>query len=423
MDLAIIGTGHVGLVTAVCFAELGNKVVGIDSDEKKIELLKNGISPIYEPGLNELLHKNEIKFTSSIKEGIKGVEIIFICVNTPSKANGEADLSNVEKVVTEVAEYMEGYKLIVEKSTVPVQTSIKIKEVMQKKTKFPFDVASNPEFLREGEAIYDFMYPDRIVIGVETDRAKEKLIQLYKPIDAPVVITDIQSAELIKHASNSFLATKISFINAVALICDKIGANIEEVAKGMGLDKRIGKEFLKAGIGFGGSCFPKDLRAFKRIAEKLGTKFGILEEVMEINKEMKKYFVKKVEEEVWNLKDKCIGILGLSFKPNTEDMREAPSIDIIKEFLQEGAKIKAYDPQAMKEAQKRIERIEYKKSPYEAVEEVDCICLLTEWEEFKALDWNKIYQLVKTPLIVDGRNVLNKKEMEKIGFRYVGIGK
>jgi UDPglucose 6-dehydrogenase len=422
MNITIIGAGHVGLISGVCFAELGNKVVCVDSNETKIKLLKEGKLPIYEPGLRELLDKNTLTFTTSIPEGIQDALIIFICVGTPPKPSGDADLSAVEHVVTEIAESMQNYKLVVEKSTVPVQTGIRIKQVMETKAKAPFDVASNPEFLREGNAIYDFMHPDRIVIGVESERAKKLLLELYKPINSPIVVTDIESAELIKHASNSLLATKISFINSVALICEKTGANIREVARGIGLDHRIGPKFLEAGIGFGGFCFPKDLRAFRRIAEKLGCQFDLLEEVERINETMKKSFVAKIEETLWNLKGKTIGILGLSFKPNTEDMRYAPSIDIIKALQKEGAKIKAYDPQAMPVAKNIFKDIEYCEDPYKTADGADCLCILTEWDEFKRLNYKKLKNLLRSPIIIDGRNALDKIALQKLGFIYKGVG-
>ena len=427
MKIAIIGTGHVGLISGVCFAELGNEVICIDNNEEKILNLKNGKLPIFEPELQELLDKNKLRltFTTSIKEGIQDAGIIFICVGTPPKLSGDADLSTVENVTTHIANAMHSYKLVVGKSTVPVHTGIRIKQLMEAKVKsgLSFDVASNPEFLREGAAIYDFMHPDRIVIGVETERAQKILTELYKPIKAPILVTDIESAELIKHASNSFLATKISFINAVAKICERAGANIEQVAQGIGLDHRIGPEFLQAGIGFGGFCFPKDIRAFRRIAEKLGVDFSLLKEVEKINESMKNDFVIKVEESLWNLSNKTIGILGLSFKPDTEDMRYAPSIDIIQMLQKEGAKIRAYDPQAMPIAKNILKDIEYCKNPYEVADGADCLCILTEWKEFKELNLDRIMALLKSPIIIDGRNIFEKEKMRKLGFTYQGIGR
>jgi len=426
MKITIIGTGHVGLISGLGFAEFGNEVVCVDRDKGKILNLKNGKLPIYEPGLKELLSKNRsrVTFTTSIKDGIQDASVIFICVGTPTKASGEADLSAVENVVAQIAESMKDYKLIVEKSTVPVHTGIKIKQFMKRRGKnIAFDVASNPEFLSEGNAIHDFMHPDRIVIGVESERAKKMLLTLYKPMKAPILITDIESAELIKHASNSFLATKISFINAVSRICKLSGADIEKVARGIGMDHRIGSEFLNAGIGFGGFCFPKDLRAFRKISEKLGFEFKLLEETEKINEEMKHHFVAIVEDALWNLNGKTIGILGLSFKPDTEDMRYAPSIDIIQALQKEGAKIKAYDPQAMPVAKKILKNIVYCENQYDVAKGADCLCILTEWEEFKNMDLSRIKTLLKSPIIIDGRNIFDKKEMEKLGFVYKGIGR
>ncbi|MDI6839511.1 MAG: UDP-glucose/GDP-mannose dehydrogenase family protein [bacterium] len=427
MKVAIIGTGHVGLITGVCFADIGNDVICVDNDDNKIAMLKKGELPIYEPGLKELLNKNKrrITFTTSIKTGIQDTPVIFICVGTPTRASGDADLSSVENVITQIAESMKEYKLVVEKSTVPVQTGIRIKQLMNSKVKkgIKFDVASNPEFLREGNAIYDFMHPDRIVIGVESDTAKKLLFDLYEPIKAPILVTDIESAELIKHASNSFLAMKVSFINAVSRICELSGADIDKVAKGIGLDHRIGHEFLNAGVGFGGFCFPKDLKAFRRISQKLGYEFELLDIVEKINELAKANFVSKVEDILWNLAGKTIGILGLAFKPNTEDMRYAPSIDIIHMFQNGGAKIKVYDPQAMPVAKKLLKDVVYCKDPYEVAEGADCLCIITEWNEFKKLDLTRIKSLLKSPIIIDGRNIFDRKSIEALGFVYKGIGR
>lgn len=429
MNICIIGSGYVGLVTGTCLAELGNNVICIDNDKAKIKKLKAGIIPIYEPGLEELVKRNKkegrLSFGSEIKEGIRKCEIIFIAVGTPSKSNGEADLTFVEYVSREIAISMPSYRLIVEKSTVPVKTGEWIENTIKafNKRNIKFDVASNPEFLREGSAIEDFMHPDRIVIGVNSKKARDILVKLYKPLNAQIVITDTKSAEIIKHASNSFLATKISFINAVSNICDKVGADIIEVAKGMGLDKRIGKEFLNAGLGFGGSCFPKDLSAFIRIGEEIGYDFGMLKEVQKVNDYQKRVLVKKIEELLWNLSDKTIGILGLAFKPDTDDIRQAPSLDIISMLLKEGAKIKVYDPEAMDRVKGLFKKgVKFCKDAYEVAKNSDCLVIVTEWNEFKKLDFKKIKNTMQQLIIIDGRNIYDSEEIKKLGFKYVGMG-
>jgi UDPglucose 6-dehydrogenase len=430
VNICVIGTGYVGLVTGACLADLGNKVICVDIDKEKINKLKKGIVPIYEPGLEELVRnnkkRNRIKFTTNLKEGVKKSTIIFIAVGTPPRENGEADLTYVENVACEVALCMDSYRLIVEKSTVPVETGERVKHTVRinNKRKVAFDVASNPEFLREGQAIADFIRPDRIVIGVESKKARELLKELYRPLGAPIVVTDIKSAEIIKHASNSFLATKISFINAVSNICEKAGADIEKVAEGMGLDKRIGKSFLKAGIGFGGFCFPKDLAAFIRISEKMGCDFGLLKEVEKINEFQKRVLIKKVEDSLWIVRGKTIGILGVSFKPDTDDIRFAPSIDIIQELLKDGAHIKVFDPKAMDKARAVLKGlVKYCKNSYEAAKGADCLVIVTEWNEFKELDFKKIKKLLKQPLVIDGRNIYDPKVMKRLGFKYVCIGR
>lgn len=429
MKVCMIGTGYVGLVSGTCFAEIGHNVICVDNDEKKIEILKNGKIPIYEPGLLELVQKNvsakRLKFSTSINEGVRESLFIFIAVGTPPKESGEPDLSSIENVASDIGEAMEDYKIVVEKSTVPVQTGKWIRTVIERfnKKNIPFDVASNPEFLREGSAINDFLKPDRIVLGVESERAKEKLLELYQPINAPKIITDLASAELIKHASNSFLSMKISFINALAIICEKSGADIKKVAEGIGLDKRIGRDFLNAGAGFGGFCFPKDLKAFIGIAQKLGYDFRLLKEVERINEEQMLYVVKKLENLLWNLKNKQIGILGLSFKPNTDDMRFAPSITIINELKKQGATIKAYDPVAMERAKEVMPDIEYCPDAYSVAKNSDGIILVTEWEEFKKLNLKKMKELMRQPVFLDGRNLFEPEEMKKIGFIYTGIGR
>lgn len=430
MNICIIGAGYVGLVSGACFADLGNTVICVDNDEKKIKRLKAGAVPIYEPGLEEMIKRNvkegRLSFTPRIKEGVKKCEVIFIAVGTPSRCNGEADLSFVENVSREIAVSMPSYRLVVEKSTVPVNTGEWVEHTIKvfNKRNIKFDVASNPEFLKEGSAIKDFMNPDRVVVGVKSKKARDILVELYKPLKAPIVVTDIKSAEIIKHASNSFLATKISFINAISDICDKVGADIVEVAKGIGLDRRIGKEFLNAGIGFGGSCFPKDLSAFIRIADKVGYNFGLLKEVQEINSYQKSLIIKKIESLLWNLPKKTIGVLGLAFKPDTDDIRQSPAIDIISVLLKEGAHIKTYDPEAMEKARREMPRnVEFCRDAYSVAKNSDCLLLATEWNEFKELDFKKIKKIMRQPILIDGRNIYDPAEMKKLGFTYVGIGR
>jgi len=430
MKIAIIGTGYVGLVTGTCFSDLGNDVICADNDEKKIEILKNGAIPIYEPGLEELVKKNREKgrlsFTSDVPAAVKDAEIIFICVGTPPKDDGSADLSAIEKVSRVIAENMHSYKLIVEKSTVPVETGEWVKSTIElfKKKNIEYDIASNPEFLREGSAIEDFIKPDRIVIGVDSKKAEMLLKDLYAPLNSKIVVTDIKGAEIIKHASNSFLATKISFINALSNICELTGADIGEVAEGIGMDHRINSHFLRAGAGFGGSCFPKDVKAFIHISENLGYSFGLLKEVEKINEAQKDLVVKKIKKMVSGLEGKTIGIWGLAFKPGTDDIRNAPSLDVIARLINEKAKIKAYDPVAAEKTRLKIgDKITYCKNVYEAAESVDCILLMTEWNEFKELDWDRIKKVVKQPCIVDGRNIYDPEKLRKLGFTYSAIGR
>ncbi|MDD5681630.1 MAG: UDP-glucose/GDP-mannose dehydrogenase family protein, partial [Candidatus Omnitrophica bacterium] len=360
MKIGVVGAGYVGLVTAACFADLGNDVICVDVNKEKIESLKKGEIPIYEPKLEGIvrdgLREGRLSFTTNLATAVKKSQVIFIAVGTPPKENGEADLSHIEEVSRRIAEIIPSYRLIVEKSTVPVHTGKRIEEIIRtnNKRKIKFDVASNPEFLREGQAVEDFMHPNRIVLGVRSEKAKRILTELYDVLKAPILVTDIESAELIKHASNSFLATKISFINSCSNICEKCGANIFDVAQGMGLDRRIGKEFLNAGIGFGGSCFPKDLDAFISISGNLGCEFGILKEVKKVNEQQKALFIEKIRNALSTLRGKTVGVLGLSFKPDTDDMRCAPSVDIINTLKSEGAKIKAFDPKAMDNAGKII---------------------------------------------------------------------
>ncbi|MDD5085343.1 MAG: UDP-glucose/GDP-mannose dehydrogenase family protein [Candidatus Omnitrophica bacterium] len=432
MKLCIVGSGHVGLVTGVCFADLGNRVICVDSDKKKIELLRRGKAPFFEPGLEEMIRKNSssgrLSFTTSIAEGVRDADVTFISVSTPSKPSGETDLSYVEEVTIEIARSLRrSYHLIVDKSTVPVETGERIYETIHDLNRrgVKFEVASNPEFLREGCAVHDFLEPDRIVIGVASKRAEKILRELYKPIDAPLIVTDIKSSEVIKHASNSFLATKISFINMVSRLCDHVGADVTKVAEGMGMDGRIGKHFLQAGVGFGGSCFPKDLAGFIHIARKNSIDFKILRAVTEVNEEQKDWFIKKVEDALWNLNRKVVCVLGLAFKPDTDDMRSAPSVDIIERLINEGVKVQAYDPQATHEARKVLKTgaVKFAKDAYEAVRGADAILLLTEWNEFKELDFKRVKRLMRKAVIVDGRNLYDPGEMKALGFKYISMGR
>ena len=429
MKIGIIGSGHVGLVTGACFASLGNEVICIDNDVKKINLLKKGKTPIYEPGLTEMIQSNvkerRLSFSHQIGAAVKRTEVLFVCVGTPTREDGEADLTSVEHVAHEIAQAMTSYRLIVEKSTVPVETGEWIRRTIEenRKRNVDFDVASNPEFLREGSAIQDFMSPDRVILGVGSKRAEKLLRELYAPLKAPMLVTDLKSAEIIKHASNAFLATKISFINLISRICEAVGADVEKVAEGMGLDRRIGKGFLKAGIGFGGFCFPKDMQAFTRITEKVGVAAGLLRESLQVNETQKKFFVEKIAKHVWNLKGKTFGVLGLSFKPDTDDMRFAPSVDIVNALLKEKAILKLYDPQAMPEARKIFKGVTFAKTPYEAARDADALLVLTEWSEFQELDFKRIKKLLRHPVIFDGRNLYDPARLKALGFQYYGVGR
>lgn len=437
MQIAVIGTGYVGLVTGVCLAHIGHTVTCVDNNPAKIKTLKAGKVPIYEPGLETLMVKyfksKRLTFTSSIGEAVRNAAVIFIAVGTPSRKNGDADMTYIEAVAAEVARYMTEYKLLVEKSTVPAKTGDRIERTIKLnlpakfrkngKTLLEFDVASNPEFLREGSAMEDFMNPDRIVIGVNSSKAEQLLRDVYKPLNATIVVTNVATAEMIKHASNSFLATKISFINAVSRVCDKVGADVLKVAEGMGYDKRIGRSFLNAGVGYGGSCFPKDVDAFIRLAEKSGYDFKMLKSVREVNEEQKAAFVKLIEDKLWIVKGKTIGILGLAFKADTDDMRSAASIDLINALVSEGAKIQAYDPKAMDNAKQFIKGITYCNNAYAAAAGTDCLVLLTEWKEFLELDFVKVRESMHQAVVFDGRNFLNQKTLEDLGFEYHGVGR
>ena len=427
--ICIIGSGHVGLVTGACLADLGNRVICMDDDVTKIDALRKGMAPFYEPGLEEManrtMNRGMLSFTTSVAEGVKQAEIVFICVGTPRNSSGEADLSYVEMAFKRAAKAIDSYKVIVEKSTVPVRTGNWIRNTMKLNSpnNSAFDVVSNPEFLREGTAVHDFMHPDRIVIGAESERAANTMTDLYKPLNAPMVVTNIETAELIKHASNAFWALKVSYINAIGSICERVGADVTKVAEGMGYDRRIGREFLDAGVGYGGYCFPKDLAAFIKVAEDAGYDFELLRNVQKINDSQRQQIVSKAKGILRNINGKTIGVLGLSFKPNTDDMREAPSIDIIRKLQQERVRIKAYDPQAMENAKAILDDVEYCKDPYDVARDSDALILITEWDEFKSLDLSRIRGLLKQPVVIDGRNVYEPEKMKQLGFAYQGVGR
>jgi UDPglucose 6-dehydrogenase len=428
MNLAIVGSGYVGLVTGACFAEVGHCVVCVDNDLEKIHLLQAGRLSIYEPGLEELIKKNvaqgRLSFTSSIGEAVESSNVIFIAVPTPSLIDGSVDLSFVEGVAREVAQHIkQEYRVVVDKSTVPVKTGEKVAQTINRyNPSADIDVVSNPEFLREGSAVQDLMKPDRIVIGVSSDRAKDAMQAIYEPFNAPIMFTDVNSAELIKHAANSFLALKISYINAIAAICEAAGANVERVAEGIGADRRIGRSFLKAGIGYGGSCFPKDISAFVRISRDLGCPFLLLEHVERINQSQKERFIKKIRAALWVLRDKKIGVLGLAFKDNTDDVRSSVAISIIQQLIVEGAEIRAYDPKAMEKAKVLVPQATMVETPCQVAEGADALLILTEWTEFTSLPWEAIRKKMLSPLIFDGRNLLNPEEIRAAGFTYAGVG-
>ena len=429
MKLTIIGTGYVGLVTGTCFAEVGHQVICVDRDEAKVKLLQAGGMPIYEPGLDELVKKNtqagRLSFTASTREGVEKSDVIFIAVPTPPLPDGSVDLSFIEGVAREIASAMTSYKIIVDKSTVPVKTGEKVAETIKRycKGQVEFDVASNPEFLREGFAVEDLMHPDRVVIGVRSERPVAALRAIYEPFNTPIIVTDISSAELIKHAANSFLALKISYINAISVICEATGANVQEVAAGMGMDARIGRRFLDASLGFGGSCFPKDLSAFIKISEQLGYDFAILKEVQRINADQMNRFVKKIVETLWVLKDKTIGVLGLAFKQNTDDVRQSPAIELCHRLQKEGARLRVHDPKAMEKARAVLQDVTYVDDMNAVAEGCDALVIATEWPEFKKLDLERARKALSHPILFDGRNLFDVKEMEKLGFIYKSIGR
>ena len=432
--IAIIGSGYVGLTTGTCLADLGHQVICIDNDPEKLKKLKSNKSPIFEPGLEELIVKNtssgNLTFSDQIGPAVKSSEVIFICVNTPPKEDGHADLRYVEKVAREIAENINSqYKVIVDKSTVPIKTAEKVKETILRYSfdQTKFDVVSNPEFLKEGTAVKDTMQPDRIVIGADSQKAKDIMLEVYKPLidktKTPVKIVSVRSAELIKHGANTFLATKISFANLIAQTCEQAGADALEVLQAIGLDERIGRQFLNPGLGFGGSCFPKDIAAFKKTLDILGIDSSFVESVQKINQNAIERFLQKIEKELWVVDNKEIAVLGLSFKPNTDDIRNAPALKLINKLKADGANIQAYDPQAMENAKKEISDIKYCDDPYQAVKDTEALIICTEWDEFKNLDLKKIKDLMVTPIIFDGRNIYNRQEVEELGFKYFGVGR
>ncbi len=451
VSIAVVGSGYVGLVAAVCFAEIGHSVVCVDNDERKIQTLRSGGVPIHEDFLPELLerHRNiRLKFSTDLKAATQDAQAIFIAVGTPQSASGNADLSYVDAVASEIARSINNYKVIVEKSTVPVYTNEWVRRTIERSgvQKTDFDVASNPEFLREGTAVIDFLHPDRIVVGADSPRAAELLRAIYYPLTSgeyytketsfpgskskddppPILLTSTKAAELIKHASNAFLAMKISFINAVANVCEAADASVQEVALGMGLDKRIGGQFLRAGIGYGGSCFPKDVAAFRYVAEQLGVEFNLLKEVETINAEQKVRYFQKVRSALWTFRGKKLAVLGLAFKGGTDDIRESPAFDIINMLLHEGCSVRAYDPAASERSKEVLppnDRLEYVDDAYTAAQDADALLILSDWSDFGQLDLEKLHYTLRYPIVIDGRNLYDPEEMAAKGFTYISIGR
>lgn len=437
--IAVIGSGYVGLVAGTCLSDFGLNIIVVDNDQDKITKLNDGIIPVYEPGLENLVERNvyykRLSFTTDIKSAIENCDVIFIAVGTPPKDDGSADLQYVLQVANDIGKYMNGYKIIVDKSTVPIGTGQKVKKVIKEQLNnrnldYNFDVVSNPEFLREGSAIHDFTHPDRIVIGSESDKARDIMREVYRVLyinETPFVETNIETAEMIKYAANAFLATKITFINEVANLCEKVGANVQHVAKAMGKDGRISPKFLHAGPGYGGSCFPKDTKALASIGEQYGVKMSVVEQVIEANEKQKFIMVNKIEEQIKDLKNKTICILGITFKPETDDMREAPSLVICNELVKRGAKLRIYDPQGKNEAEWRfadiLENITFCEDEYDAAVDADATVLLTEWRQFRNMDLNEIHSRMNGDLFFDFRNVYNKELAEANGFKYFSVGR
>ncbi len=432
MHIAVIGTGYVGLVTGACFAEFGVEVTCVDVDKNKIDALNNGKIPIYEPGLDKIVEKNvladRLHFTTDVKTAVEQALVVFLAVGTPPKNDGSPDMSYYQQAAKDISEAMNGYKVLVTKSTVPVGTGKWLREFVKANLKIDtnFGVASNPEFLREGAAIEDFMRPDRVVIGSNEEDAIAIMKDLYRPlylIETPIVITSLEAAELIKYSANAFLATKITFINEIANLCDAIGCDVHDVARGMGMDKRIGNKFLHPGPGYGGSCFPKDTRALTTVADQFGVETRIVDAVVEANEHQRHAMIPKIVKLVGDLNGKNIGVLGLSFKPETDDMRESPAIEIIKEMQNLGANIRAFDPVAMEEAKKDLPDIVYVNNEYDAIKDADALVIITEWNQFRALDMQKVKSLLKSPKIADLRNIYEPDDMRELGFEYVGVGR
>jgi UDPglucose 6-dehydrogenase len=449
MHIAVVGSGYVGLVAGACFADMGHDVILVDNDQRKLDALKNGQVPIHEKFLSELLERHRgrrLNFSDDLRSAVEASAAIFIAVGTPPTEQGNADLSYVESVARSISSAMNGYKVIVEKSTVPVYTSEWIRKILRRNAAAPdaFDVASNPEFLREGTAVTDFFYPDRIVVGADSERCAALLREVYAPltngsyykrpdaipqpdrtqIPPPLIITSTKSAELIKHASNAFLAMKISFINAVASVCESVGANVEQVCKGIGTDSRIGPRFLNPGIGYGGSCFPKDLLAFRAVARECGYEFRLLDEVMRINEDQRHRFLRKVHNALWTLRGKRLGVLGLAFKGGTDDIRESPAISLVQTLLQEGCQIAAYDPAANERAREVLNsNVEFASDSYEAARGADALLILTEWDEFASLDLDRLHKELKYPIVIDGRNLFAPDVMSAHGFTYYSVGR
>ncbi|MGH9948746.1 MAG: UDP-glucose dehydrogenase family protein [Pyrinomonadaceae bacterium] len=432
MQIAVIGTGYVGLVTGACFSEFGVDVICVDVDSSKIDGLNNGEIPIYEPGLDQIVERNirdgRLHFTTDIASAVENAKVVFFAVGTPPKDDGSPDMSFYQQAAKDVAEAMNGYKVLVTKSTVPVGTGEWLRKFVSEnlKTQTDFGVASNPEFLREGAAIEDFMRPDRVVIGSNEPEAISVMKDLYRPlhlIETPLVFTSLEAAELIKYAANAFLATKITFINEIANLCDAIGCDVHDVARGMGMDNRIGRKFLHPGPGYGGSCFPKDTRALTTVADQFKVETRIVDAVIEANERQREAMIPKIEKLVGDLAGKKIGVLGLSFKPETDDMRESPSIDIIHKMIEKGATVRAFDPVAMKEAKHFINGVEYAEDEYDAISGADAMVIVTEWNQFRALDLEKVKQLLNAPKIADLRNIYEPAEIKAMGFEYIGVGR